>query len=224
MGSTMIHSLRWTFRWLLAVIVVVISADVALAQTGPTIVQVEEDWELVIENPDSGNASPQIHCVISPVDNVESLHSTLELNHHNTFESGNVEVFAPGGMQFEVWEGKEALREKRFPIHAILSTPGEVITWTQAMTLENNSLTFEIKNGQSTTWGQFGGQGYLKPYPVQTKLADLSGYSPDHSVANSGISYAANRVKSLTLKRVRVTFSNGETVEDTTLRVVHLLD
>lgn len=208
----------WMLRWLLAAAIVVVGANAALAQDEPKIVQVEEDWELVVGDPDPSISAPQVLCVFSPTDNVQSLHASLELNHHTVPE------FAAGGMQFEVWQGKLALRERKFPIQAVMSTPGEVVSWTQSMSIQGCGLTFEVKNGTSSTWGSFGGQGYLKPYPVQTSLSDLNGYSPELSVANSGVSYAANRVQSLVLKRVRVTFSTGETVEDATPRVVHSLD
>lgn len=208
----------WPFRWLLAGLFVVALTSVASAQSGPTIVRVEEDWELVVMEPDPTTASPQVLCVFSPVGDVESLHASLELNHHS------IPAFEPGGMQFEVWEGDVALRERKFPITAIMSTPGEVITWTQSMSLESGWLTFEIKDGSSSTWGSFGGQGYLKPYPVHTTLTDLNGYSTDVSVQSSGVSYAANRVQSLILKRVRLYTSTGEMVEDATPRTVHSLD
>ncbi len=47
------------------------------------------------------------------------------------------------------------------------------------------------------------------------------GYDPGISAANSGVSFAGNRVQSLTLKKVRVLLSNGQQIEDATARVVH---
>ena len=216
----------WPFRWLLVTAILLACTGVAWAQSEPTVMHVEEDWELVIGEPDPNTASPQILCVISPVGHVESLHSSLQLNHHNTFEldENGFPIFEAGGMQFEVWEGETPLRERKFPITAVLATPGEVVTWTQSMDLESGKLTFEIKNGSSSAWGNFGGEGYLKPYPVNTTLTNLNGYDPAVSVQNSGVSYAANRVQSLILKRVRYYTSTGEVVEDTAARVVHSLD
>jgi hypothetical protein len=51
----------------------------------------------------------------------------------------------------------------------------------------------------------------------------INSYSPEVSVANSGVAFAANRVKSLRLVQVRATLSNGTTVTDTTVRTVHEL-
>lgn len=226
MNTSKIGAQRWAFRWFLAALFLVTWVGLTAAQSTPTIIHVEEDWEMVVAEPDSTTGSPQVLCVFSPVGHVESLHGSLELNHHNTFETSTdgLPVFEAGGMQFEVWNGETPLRERKFPIQAVLSTPGEVVTWTQSMALENGKLTFEVKNGSSSTWGSFGGEGYLKPYPVNTTLTSLDGYSPDVSVQNSGVSYASNRVQSLVLKRVRYYNSAGEMIEDSTLRVVHSRD
>jgi hypothetical protein len=56
---------------------------------------------------------------------------------------------------------------------------------------------------------------------VDGSLLNLDTYSPDVSVANSGIGFAANRVQSLKLKQVRVTTSSGTVYIDTTQRVAH---
>jgi hypothetical protein len=88
------------------------------------------------------------------------------------------------------------------------------------MEIAGSFLLFEITNGSSTTWGSFGGQGYLKA-SVPTTLANLNTYNPDVSVQNSGVSYAANRVESLTLKGVRLFLSTEEQLNDTTSRIVY---
>jgi len=178
---------------------------------------VEEDWELVVGTPASESDAPQVICVISPVGNVDSLHATLELNNHSVPE------FAAGGLQFQLWEGEVPLTERKFPNQALLSHANETVTWTQSMELSGGSLEFEITDGNSVTWGTFGGQGYLKA-SVTTTLSDLNAYNPAVSVANSGVCYAANRVQSLTLKRVRVYMSDGQVLVDCTERVVHRYD
>jgi hypothetical protein len=52
---------------------------------------------------------------------------------------------------------------------------------------------------------------------------DLSGYSPDLSVAQSGAAFAGNRVQLLRIKEVRLTLSNGQTLTDSTPRIAHQL-
>jgi hypothetical protein len=83
-------------------------------------------------------------------------------------------------------------------------------------------LTFQVIDGTSTTWGPF---GYSSQVKVQTGwgVNNINSYTPDVSVANSGVAFAANRVQSLTIKEVRKTLSNGTTVTDSSDRVVHQL-
>ena len=89
----------------------------------------------------------------------------------------------------------------------------EVPLWyTGQCPLIDESTAVIAVGGSSATWGNFGGQGYLKA-SVDTALANLNGYSPTVSVENSGISYAANRVQSLVLRRVRLRTSTGEMQE-----------
>ncbi len=207
----------WRFRWFLVVVLLLGCASMASAQTGPSIVRVEEDWEMVVGYPAPARNAPQIVTMISPLGHADSFHATLDLNYHS------VPSYAAGGLQFEVWEGEVALLERRFPNQSLLETPGETVRWTQVMNLDGVALKFEIINGSSTTWGNFGGQGYLRD-TVVTTLHDLNGYSPAVSVANSGVSFSGNRVQSLVLKRVRYHTASGEVTEDNTERVVHSHD
>jgi len=119
-----------------------------------------------------------------------------------------------------VWMDEIPLISRKFPNGAVMAQPGEIVGWTQSMELDDGVLVFEVTDGSSSTWGSFGGQGYLKIY-MYTSLTNLNGYSPTVSVNNSGIGYAANRVQLLVLRRVRLITSTGEVLEDTTARVVH---
>lgn len=178
------------------------------------VVRVEEDWEMVADTPEPDNDAPQVTCVIAPYASMDSLHAAFTLNHQSQPE------YVAGGLQLQIWNDETPLTANNFPNAGTMTQSGETVTWTQAMDLQEGRLTFEIINGNSTTWGQFGGQGYLKA-EVDTTLANLNQYSPSVSVNNSGISYASNRVQSLALKRVRLILSTGEIVEDNTVRTVH---
>ena len=204
------------FRALLALapFLFAVWAEVATAQSPPAIVRVEEDWELVVGEPDSDSDAPQVTCAISPCGNTGLLYATFELNQQG------LPTFTAGGLQLQVWDGEVSLSNRGFPNGAVLAQPGETVRWTQSMELDDGSLGFEITNGSSTTWGDFGGQGYLKA-SVNTTLTSLDAYDPAVSVKNSGVNYAANRVQSLVLKRIRVYTSAGEQVEDTDARVVY---
>jgi len=186
----------------------------AFAAEPIAVVAVEEDWELVVASADSNSAAPQVSCTISPLSHVNSLHAAFELNHQTQPD------FVAGGLQLQIWNNEQPLSSRKFPSAAVLSADNEAVHWTQSLRLVDGILTFEIINGTSTTWGNFGGQGYLKA-SLTTDIENLNGYDPEVSVQNSGVAYAGNRVARLVLKRVRATLANGEVIEDTTERVVH---
>jgi len=207
----------WSSRVLLTLLIVAACSSVAVAQTSPTVVRVEEDWELVIETPDPGSDGPQITCAISPLGNLDSLYATFELNHQSEL------TFEAGGLQLQIWDGEVLLSDKGYPNRNVLSQAGEVITWTQCLEVQNDTVTFEVINGISTTWGNFGGQGYLKAM-LSTTLTDLGSYNSSVSVGDSGVSYGGNRVSSLVLKSVRFHLSTGEVIEDDVPKVIHWIE
>jgi hypothetical protein len=182
----------------------------------PVILRVEEDWELTVASPDANSVAPQVTCALFPSGS-DALYATFELNHQSQPD------FVPGGMQLLVWNYEIAASVRKFPHQGILSSSSEKIRWTQTMTLKDGMLIFEIVAGDSTTWGSFGGQGYLRA-AVATNLTNLNGYHPQNSVSNSGVGYAANRVQSLGLRAVRLISSEGEILSDETDRMVHSLD
>jgi len=206
----------WSLAGLLAVVISAMLVNASWAQT-TDVTRIEEDWELVITEPSPNSDAPQVTCLIAPVANVASLYATFIVNHHD------VPYFIAGGLQQQAWNGKTLLASKRYPDQAVLTTPGETIRWTQVMRLADDGLVFEVVNGESTTWGAFGGEGTIK-ITVSTALTNLNGYNPAVSVEHSGASFAANRVQSLVLKRVRAYGAAGLITEDRTARVVHSLN
>jgi hypothetical protein len=184
------------------------------AQGITPVMMVEEDWELVINEPDADNAAPQITCVMSPVNNADGVHSLLEMNHASLPE------WEAGGMQLQVWSGDEwlTLRDHAdFTLHH----SSETVTWTRRMSLGVGKLHFSVVNGHSDSWGDFGGTGTIK-LTIDSLLLDLNGYDPDISKVQSGVGFGAQRVNSLKIKRVRYYDALGDLIDqDTTERVVH---
>ncbi len=200
----------------IALVYSAIGATRAWSDEVPVVVQVEEDWELVVSDPDSGATAPQLTCTISPLGHLNNLHSVIEINHKT------VPYWAPGGVHLQTWVGEYNLTRKSIENNSSLSHDDEVVTWTSRMRLTDHSLSFAIVNGSSQTWGTFGG-GTALYSSYGTSLDDLNSYSPDFSVKNSGIGFASNRVQSLTLKRVRYTLASGNVITDNEPRVVHQL-
>jgi hypothetical protein len=186
----------------------------AQAQSGSPVVRVEEDWELVVGQPDSSLDAPQVTAVFSPVGHLNSVHAAFELNHQSQ------PSFVAGGLQLQIWNGEAPLSSRKFPNPAKMQTSAETVRWTQRMLLWDDVLVFEVSSGSSSTWGSFGGQGYLVA-GVSTSLNSLNSYNPQVSVENSGVGYASNRVTSLVLKRVRYRTADGQEFEDNTERVVY---
>jgi hypothetical protein len=202
----------------LLIFVLVLSVAVASAQT-PNITRVEEDWELVVAQPTPSSDAPQLRTLIAPVGNLDSLYATFLINHRNS------PAFEGGGLELQVWNGREKTAHVFHPNQTRLSTPGETIRWTQAMSLGGEGLVFEILAGTSVTWGNFSEPADQNPLKitVPTTLTNLNGFDPAVSVDHSDISYAANRVQSLALKRIRTYAGSQLIAEDNNPRVLHSL-
>jgi len=125
------------------------------AEGGTIVVRVEETWELVVGTPDSDTSGPQVTCAISPTGNLDGLYSIFTLNHQSH------PSFTAGGLQLQVWDGDATLAAKKHPNQGLLATAGETVRWTMKMSLHDGGLVFDVDDGASTTWGNFGTQGHL---------------------------------------------------------------
>jgi hypothetical protein len=174
--------------------------------------QVEEDWQLVIGTPDVIGVGPQITTSMSPVSDNSTPFAAFDLNYR---EYPN---FQAGGMQIQVWANDDVQSTATHGTNQF-ATAGETVTWTQRMSLASGgTVTYRIVNGQSNTWGSFGGNENHLVVNYSASLNDLSGYYPDTSAANSGVSWESNYVTQLTLVQVRY-YKNGQLIAtDTTPR------
>ncbi len=187
----------------------VVTLGIACAAEASDVIRVEEDWELIVRQPKADNGAPQITCSIS----TESVQASLALNHKT------LPVFAPGGLQLQVWVGEQAVSHATSSASGVLRYPNETIRWTTKMSLLEGGLLFEVTNGNSSSFGEFGGEGDLRT-SLSCSGASLVGYSPNNSQAKSSVHYAANRVETLVLKEVRYYSSAGLVFRDTTDRFV----
>jgi len=180
------------------------------------VVHVEEDWQLVLGQPDSPTVGPQIAVTMSPFGDLNDTFFTLEINHRSA------PYWTPGGLTIHHWCGDWRVESLDRTDRTVMTTSSETVTWTQSLDTSNGALTFQVKNGSSTTWGRFGYSGFFK---LQTGwgVMNLNSYSPLVSVAQSGVAYAGNRVQSLKLMQTRFTLSDGTVVTDNTVRVAHQL-
>ena len=188
-----------------------LAATVAPAQN---LVRVEEDWEMVVGEPDANSCGPQVACTMSPLGDIDGTHFTLEINHRS------MPYWSPGGITLHHWSGEWRLQSMERQDRSVMQTNNEVVTWTQILEVESGQLTFQIKDGASSTWGPFGYSSYLK-LQANWSAGHINDYSPDVSVSRSGVAFAGNRVSTLKLLRVRATLSDGSSATDDTVRVVH---
>jgi len=209
----------------LAAIAAVVTGDSLKAQgSGSDVFRIEEDWELVVGDPESAIDGPQVTCAISPL-NMETAYCAFEINCYSQPQ------YQAGGLQVHTWDPVDPMEYSNSAKTGVMATPDETVTWTQTMTFDSNQneLRFQVINGQSQTWGSFGGNpvdgysGHLV-LSIRTGLSNLNGYDPNVSITNSGVSFGGNLVVSMTLKAVRYYDANGKLISQiTTPQVVHPL-
>jgi len=198
---------------LAAVAFMVAGTSVYSYDATPDVLRVEEDWELVLDAPSGAIDVPQLMTVMSPKADLSDLYGMVTWNYRE------VPNFQAGGLQLQSWADDLFLYSKNFR-EGEFSTTGETITWTQSLNVASNILTLQIKNGQSVTWGSFGG--------TQMQLSELilvnnlNAYSPETSVNNSAVTFGGYRVVKLRIKEVRYYDANNNLIStDGTSRVVH---
>lgn len=169
------------------------------------VVSVEEEWTLEVGEPNLQANAPQVSMVMSPLGDVETDYFMFLLNYRTH------PTYAAGGLQVQNWSGNTILDVHDGNDESELDEPEEVVQWTQRMSIDSGTVTFEISSGSSVSWGSFGGESDALSHSVATGQTSLNSYHPSVSLNESGISYAGNRVVSLTLQNITWTMSNGET-------------
>ena len=182
----------------------------ALSFTAPVfgqslrVVSVEEHWELSLAQPDEDRSAPQITMVFSPDGDLNGEHFLFTLNHVS------VPQYEPGGMQVQLWDDDQLVESSSAESGALASNE-EVVRWAQRLSLEDGALKFEVLQGESETWGEFGGESLTVSLP--TTLPSLNAYRPGVSISESQVSYAENRVVSLTLTKLVWVTEDGQVHE-----------
>lgn len=174
------------------------------------VIRVEEDWKLILNEPDDGVDSPQFHTVMSPYGDVDSTYAQVLWNYRETPD------YREGGVQLQCYDGDYLLRRRSIE-YGQLSTRAEAITWTQALETTGLEIIFEVFNGSSDTWGSFGHDMRISS---EVSVAGLSNYDPKVSQENSCITYGSNRVDKLVITEVRYYGEDGLIAVESAERVV----
>ncbi len=173
-------------------------------------IRIEQDWELVIANPDPTTSSPQIYIQMDPYP--KSAKGGLFLLNYQDSPS-----FGAGGLQLQLWNLDQNLALKSFQNGVSLSKKDEKITWTQYMELNNGNLNFGVSQLASSTWGKVGtADNWVVSIPY-TELTTFSGYyQTSDTLSESGILLGASAVKSLKLLKVLKYDKGGKHDDETT--------
>ncbi len=166
------------------------------------VIQIEEHWELNVGGPETDRTAPQVTMIMSPTNSLEGAFFAFTLNHWSYPE------FEPGGYQLQLWQGENCVDVKHGAHSNSFASDGETITWVQRLTLDDGQLKFQVVDGHSESWNNFGGESFS--LTISSQLTRLNSYLPAISLGQSGIGYAGNRVSSLILTRLRWVTKNGE--------------
>ncbi|TWU34364.1 hypothetical protein [Novipirellula artificiosorum] len=168
----------------------------------PSIFKVEEVWEMVVNEPDPANISPQITFFLSPSTDIDDCYFQLQMNYEADDD------FSGGGFHVGAIDHGKMIDEARSGTHRVLATKGDHVRWTNVVAVVNNKLLFAVKDGLGAEWGGFGGPEYLVTIP-SSPVTDLSAYDPQQSLDAIDIGFGANRIDRVTLVEVRVFYSDG---------------
>jgi hypothetical protein len=193
-------------RRVLPVIALGLVAMFAKSASAIDIVAIEEYWELSIGEPDAASSSPQVSMVMSPTGNLDGKFFVFTLNCHTAPD------WAAGGMQVQLWDGEDLADSHTGSHEETLNSTNEKVSWVQRTSLSGGQLVFEVVDGHSDSWGDFGSDGELR-FSADSDLTNLNGYKPAVSLEQSGVGFAGNRVKSLVLQKLRWIDSAGHAYE-----------
>lgn len=172
---------------------------------------VEEEWELTVPTPNPDGDGPQVMTYMSLAPDTSESYFWFMVNVRDA-----PGPYSPGGMQVQVWNFSDRLLGASSYGSAEISKPNAVIRWRQRMTnpqFAGGIVTYEICDGTSPTWGNFGTHyagGTLTTYPGPAVVSfttsvkeNLQDYNPNISVQMSRVGWQPNNVGRLRLVAVR---------------------
>jgi hypothetical protein len=173
-----------------------------------SVVRIEEDWELHVVQPDQNIDVPQITTGMLPFGDGSDVLFQCDINH------GVTPAFSSGGWQLRITDEATHYSSTRLLPGVKLSNSAETITWTQVVQKASNGFYFGITHACSTSFGmQDASSEAIFVSNDSTGAVSLNDYDAQHSLGNSEVSYAGNRVAWLRLKQIRLLYSNGQIAE-----------
>ncbi|WP_203329066.1 hypothetical protein [Candidatus Laterigemmans baculatus] len=166
------------------------------------IYRIEEDWEMVINEPDSSIHSPQLTFFLPPNPADPDRYFQLQLNHAVDHE------FSGGGFHVVAADGSEHLDSFRSSTYQPLVSHAQTVRWTSVMNVHGDSVYYHVKDGYAADWGSFGGYWTAVRMAAQGTL-HFNAYDPSQSLEMIDIGFGGNRVESLVLRDVRLYRTDG---------------
>lgn len=203
---------RRSLRLAASLFIAVTSPTFALAQS-TAIDRIEEDWELVIGEPDPNVEAPQVINILSPNGTTLGNYFLLELNH------GTQPEYILGGRQLQHWFGESFRSQVTASAPGVLCIADESIRYTLALSLNDGALKCQVRNGQSVSWGEFGGTSSDR-LTVGASINSLNWYRTETSLSGAKIGFGSYRVSRFRLVEVRKYSDNQLVSRDTTSHVV----
>ena len=87
----------------------------------PSVMRVEEDWELIVANPDANSTAPQVTTTLSPTGSSQTLLGAFDLNHRSRPD------FQPGGLQVQIWNGDYPVTSQASACECVMSSNGDTV-------------------------------------------------------------------------------------------------
>src|SRR4051794_19394075 len=106
--------------------------------TGPAPDRIEEDWQLVIGDPDPDANGPQVSTAMQPGGDDSSPLVLFNLNYRD------VSTYTPGGLQVKVVNDDHIITSTQDQ-SAVFQTSNETITWTQRMSVSGSEGKLQYK-------------------------------------------------------------------------------
>jgi hypothetical protein len=196
----------------------------------PATAYVEEEWQLHVTTADPVGDGPQLMTYMSLVQDTSEPYLWFMLNVRDA-----PGPYAPGGVQAQLWTHDGRLLAASDHGSAEIAADGTTITWRQRMSRPDKTsgvCRFEICNGRSPTWGDFGkhydgaasGGVPVADHPGPAPLGatphaqrDLSRYNPALSVYMARVSWQPNNVGRFRLVAVRQYNDEGKLLATTPL-------
>jgi hypothetical protein len=172
------------------------------AQASKGVTRIEQDWTIVVGNPNSTNGTPQIALQMKPDPAVDA--GCLFLLNYADQPS-----YTAGGTQLQIWNGSNCLSYQSWGSQSLGKQANEKITFTMFMEVDGTNLTFGYTNLKSWTWGNNNNQTVTTP----STATSLPNYATSDTTANSLIMVGSAQVSSMTISAVR--YYSGKTLVKT---------